>query len=123
LLELQERDGAVAWSECVAGEAPNYSSETIDTAWIAITAWIAPRVLGVAYGHPGTVHAALEQDFRGHQMAKAAVEMGLWGLASTVAGLPLARFIGGTRTAIATGISLGIQQSPERSDPGMTFRG
>ena len=35
-----------AWSECVAGEQPNYSPETIDTAWHAITEWVAPRVLG-----------------------------------------------------------------------------
>ena len=36
LLELTDRDGVAAWSECVAGERPNYSPETIDTAWLAI---------------------------------------------------------------------------------------
>jgi len=45
-------------------------------------------------------------------MAKAAVEMGMWAIAAEQAGLPLARLIGGTRTSIATGISLGIQRSP-----------
>jgi O-succinylbenzoate synthase len=45
-------------------------------------------------------------------MAKAAVEMGMWALAAVQAGLPLARFIGGTRDTVATGISLGIEQSP-----------
>jgi O-succinylbenzoate synthase len=45
-------------------------------------------------------------------MAKAALEMGLWGLAATIVGEPLARFVGGSREAIATGISLGIQDSP-----------
>lgn len=113
LLELSEAGGAVAWSECVAGEAPNYSSETIDTAWIAVAQWVAPRVLGRELDHPRLVHELLERDFRGHQMAKAAVEMGLWGLAATMAGEPLSRFIGGTRTEIATGISLGIQSDPE----------
>ncbi|MFI5246366.1 MAG: enolase C-terminal domain-like protein, partial [Gemmatimonadales bacterium] len=73
---------------------------------------MAPRVLGRTFGHPGEVHDVLERDFRGHNMAKAAVEMGLWALAATMAGEPLARFIGGTRTEIATGISLGIQASP-----------
>ena len=113
LLELHDATGASMWSECVAGEAPNYSSETIDTAWIAITNWVAPRVFGRAFEHPGEVHAVLERDFRGHNMAKAAVEMGMWGLAATIAGQPLGRFIGGTRAEIATGISLGIQASPE----------
>ena len=113
LLELHDASGASAWSECVAGEAPNYSSETIDTAWIAITNWVSPRVLGKKFGHPGEVHEVLERDFRGHNMAKAAVEMGLWALAATMAGEPLARFIGGTRREIATGISLGIQKNPQ----------
>ena len=113
LLEVSDASGAVAWSECVAGEAPNYSSETIDTAWVVVAQWVAPRVLGREIDHPRLVHELLERDFRGHQMAKAAVEMGMWGLAATMAGAPLARFIGGTRTEIATGISLGIQSSPE----------
>jgi o-succinylbenzoate synthase len=113
LLELHDGSGASAWSECVAGEAPNYSSETIDTAWIVIAQWVAPRVLGRTFGHPGELHEVLERDFRGHNMAKAAVEMGAWGLAATMAGQPLGRFVGGIRTEIATGISLGIQATPE----------
>ena len=113
LLALHDTSGATVWSECVAGEAPNYSSETIDTAWIAIAKWVAPRVLGRTFDHPGSVHEVLDEDFRGHNMAKAAVEMGMWALAATLLGEPLARFIGGTRTEIATGISLGIQASPK----------
>ena len=64
LLELHDSSGAVAWSECVAGEWPNYSSETVDTAWLAIEAYVAPRVLGVRFDAPGAVHAVLERDFR-----------------------------------------------------------
>lgn len=113
LLELAEADGAVAWSECVAGEYPNYSSETIDTAWHAITEWVAPRVLGRSFNNPRDVFPALERDFRGHLMAKAAVEMGGWVLAAERIGTSLATLLGGTRSQIATGISLGIQRSPE----------
>ncbi|NBS59887.1 MAG: o-succinylbenzoate synthase, partial [Betaproteobacteria bacterium] len=112
LLELHDASGATTWSECVAGELPNYSSETIDTAWLAISQWVAPRVIGRDIAHPGELHEVLERDFREHRMAKAGVEMGCWGLAATLAGQPLARFIGGTRTQIAAGISLGIQASP-----------
>lgn len=113
LLELRDASGVSAWSECVADDTPNYTSETIDTAWMAMTRWIIPRVLGVKIDAPGEVHALLERDFRGHQMAKAAVEMGMWGLEATRLGMPLARLIGGTRESIATGISLGIQKNPE----------
>jgi O-succinylbenzoate synthase len=113
LLELRDVSGAVAWSECVAGEWPNYSSETIDSAWLAIEAYVAPRVLGVRFEAPGAVHAVLDRDFRGHQMAKAAVEMGIWGVAAAQAGVPLAQLIGGVHERIAVGISLGIQPSPQ----------
>ncbi|HEX7122319.1 MAG TPA: o-succinylbenzoate synthase [Gemmatimonadaceae bacterium] len=113
LLELRDASGVRAWSECVAGEAPNYSPETIDTAWLMITRWIAPRVLFQRLDTPGVTHALLDRDFRGHPMAKAAVEMGIWGLEATRLGMPLARLIGGTREAVEVGISIGIQRSPE----------
>jgi O-succinylbenzoate synthase len=112
LLELRDADGVEVWAECVAGEQPNYSAETVDTAWHAIATWVAPRVLGARFEHPSAVRPALERGFRGHPMAKAAVEMGCWALAAERAGLPLARLLGGTRTSIPTGISLGIQSSP-----------
>jgi o-succinylbenzoate synthase len=113
LLELHDASGASAWSECVADDLPNYTAETIDTAWLAIQRWIAPRVLGRTFDAPSDVFAVLEEDFRGHLMAKAAVEMGMWGVESVRTGVPLARLIGGTRATIPVGISLGIQASPE----------
>lgn len=113
LLELRDVQGVSAWSECVAGETPNYSPETIDTAWLAISEWLAPRVIGRAIESPGDVLPLLEQDIRGHLMAKAAVEMGIWGLEATRLGMSLSRLLGGTRSEIDVGISLGIQPSPQ----------
>lgn len=110
LCELTGADGAHTWSECVVDDTPNYSPETLDTAWPTIVRVLAPRLLGRAIAAPGEVHGLLEQDVRGHNMAKAALEMGMWGLAAEQARLPLARLIGGTRERIATGISLGIQR-------------
>lgn len=113
LLQLTDAGGSTAWSECVAGESPNYSPETIDTTWWAIREWAAPGVLGHEFRHPREVHRVLGREFRGHNMAKAAVEMGAWGLAAETAGAPLARLLGGTRDRVPVGISLGIQASPE----------
>ena len=114
LLELHGPDGGpAAWSECVAFEDPIYSAETIETAWLAIREWVAPRVLGRDFPGPEAVHAALEHDFRGHRMAKAAVEMGAWALAAEQQGVPLAKLLGGTRESVSAGISIGIQANPE----------
>ncbi len=113
LLEITDTDGASVWAECVAGENPNYSPETVDTAWYAIKEWIAPRVLSRSLDGPEVVHDLLERDFRGHNMAKAAVEMGSWGLAAEKQRVPLSRLLGGTRERVPTGISIGIQANPE----------
>src|SRR5688500_8216912 len=113
LLELHHPDGVTTWSECVAGEHPNYSPETADTAWHAIEQWIAPKVIGRAFRHPREVYAVLQEDVRGHEMAKAAVEMGMWALFAQLTGSSLAQLIGGTQRQVPVGISLGIQADPE----------
>jgi O-succinylbenzoate synthase len=113
LLELTDADGAVAWSECVAGERPNYSAETIDTAWLAIHEWLAPRVLSTSFDDATAVFPVLDRNVVGHQMAKAAIEMGCWDLVARQLGIPLSRLLGGTRDRVATGISIGIQSNPD----------
>ncbi|MFH1330569.1 MAG: o-succinylbenzoate synthase [Actinomycetota bacterium] len=113
LVEAVDADGEIGWGECVAQEAPAYSPETVDTAWLAIPAWVAPAVLGRTLAGPEEVFPALEGAFRGHLMAKAAVEMALWDLAARREGVALARLLGGTRERVESGIALGIQESPE----------
>ena len=113
LLELEDSDGHIAWSECVAGERPNFSAETIDTAWLAITEWIGPKVIDRGVSHPSTLDAKLRSNIRGHHMAKAAVEMGMWVLWAEREQTSLSRVLGGTRDAVATGISIGIQENPD----------
>lgn len=113
LVQLQDTDGVQGWGECVAGEYPNYSPETIDTAWLALRQWIAPRVLSHEFGGPEDLFPALERDFRGHNMAKAAVEMAVWELEAQRRGVSLARLLGGVRNKIEVGISIGIQKRPE----------
>ena len=114
LLELSDRDGASVWAECVAAALPNYSPETIDTAWLAIRQWLASRLLDRSINDASTVHALLAENIRGHNMAKASLEMGCWALEAVMRGLPLSMHLGGTRSLVPTGISLGIQSAPER---------
>ncbi len=103
-------DGHEGWGEAVAEANPYYSSETTETAWHIITGFIAPRVLGVTFEHPRDIFPAL-RGIRGHNMAKAAVEMAAWDLYARSLGQPLARILGGTRARIASGVSIGIQDS------------
>jgi O-succinylbenzoate synthase len=103
-------DGATGYGECVAEQDPYYSAETNETVWHIIADFIAPRVLGADFAHPRDVFPALKA-IRGHNMAKAAVEMAAWDLYSHQRGEPLARALGGTRDRIASGVSIGIQPS------------
>lgn len=112
LLELQDEDGVTSWSECVCGSRPNYSAETVDTAWLALREWLLPRVLGVEIAGPEGVRDLLNDGVQGHPMAKAAIEMGFWGLSAQAQGVSLSQRIGGERDTVATGISIGIQDSP-----------
>ena len=113
LVLLTDADGHAVWAECVAGEQPNYSAETIDTAWLAMREWLAPRLFVSDIAHPRDVSGLLSANVRGHPMAKAALEMGCWGVAAVRDGAPLSALLGGTRDRVATGISLGIQATPD----------
>ncbi len=99
--------------ECVADVDPYYSAETTVTAWHILKDFLAPLVLGRAFAEPRDVFAGLAR-VRGHHMAKAALEMAIWDLAARQRGLPLSRLLGGTRAEIASGVSIGIQDSVEQ---------
>jgi O-succinylbenzoate synthase len=107
LLRMETEEGE-AWAECVAGEAPNYSYETPDTAWHILTDYVLPAVVGVEFGDPQDVLAPVRW-IRGHPMALATVEMGAWALAATEKGLSLRELMGGSPDPIPVGVSVGLQ--------------
>ena len=115
LVTVQE-NGTTGVGECVADANPFYSSETTRTAWHVIADFIAPLVLDRAFPHPRDVFAALSR-IRGHQMAKAAVEMAAWDLFARQQDRPLAEVLGGSpeimKRGIPSGVSIGIQDSLE----------
>jgi O-succinylbenzoate synthase len=107
LIELRVDGRTAAWSECVAGERPDYTSETFETAWHVLEAWVAPSVIGRPFDAPEDIAEALGW-IRGHPMARAAVEMGCWAALAERRGESLAALLGGTRTALPCARTLGI---------------
>jgi O-succinylbenzoate synthase len=110
LLVTVEDDGLAGVGECVADATPFYSAETTRTAWHVISEFLAPLLLGRVFDHPRQIYQALAA-VRGHQMAKASVEMAAWDLYARQKGVSLATLFGGTRTSIESGVSIGIQDS------------
>jgi O-succinylbenzoate synthase len=113
IILVTARDGdALGYGECTAGEEPDYSSETTETAWHVLSDFLVPRLLGRELENACATAQAL-RTVRGHRMAKAAIETALWDLESRTLGISLARHIGGTRREIPCGVSIGIQSSIE----------
>jgi o-succinylbenzoate synthase len=105
--------GLDAWGECVAGENPFYNEESIDTAWYVITKYLAPALIGKEIGRGADVPPLFAR-VRGHRMAKAALENAAWDAEARINRVPLWTLLGGTQSAIACGVSIGIQDSVEQ---------
>ncbi len=101
-------EGFTGWGECVAGEHPWYSEETIDTAWHIAATELAPALAQADPEHGGQCPRIFHQ-VRGNRMAKAALENAIWDLDAQLRGVSLASLLGGSRKTIACGVSLGIQ--------------
>ena len=113
LLLTAHCDGVNGWGECVAGEDPYYSSEWTESVWPTIARYLAPAVLGREIESARDC-APLLSRVRGHRMAKAALENALWDAEAKEKNLPLWKLLGGTRTEIPCGVSIGIQDSVEQ---------
>jgi len=111
LVDVEDASGAVGWGECVADADPFYSAETTTTAWHILEQYLVPPVLGRTLEAAADVSARWTA-VRGHQMAKAALEMALWDLQARIAQRPLCELLGAPARPIASGVSIGIQPSP-----------
>jgi O-succinylbenzoate synthase len=114
LLVQIEAEGLTGWGECVAGEHPYFSDETVDTAWLIAESELAPRLLDTEVLHGGSC-PRIFSPVRGHRMAKAGLENAIWDLEAQMQRVPLASLLGGTREVIPCGVSIGIQPSIERT--------
>ncbi len=110
VLLVAHSEGLEGYGEVTAGNAPGYSYETTSTSWVALEEYVLPRVVGREFDTPAQLLAALS-GIRGHNMAIGALECAFWDLLAKAAGQPLWQYLGGSRTRIEVGASLGIQAS------------
>ncbi len=103
-------DGMSGWGEVTAGEHPFYNEEWTGSAWLILRHYAGPAVLGHTL-QSAADGAPLLGRIREHRMAWGGLEAALWDLEARLLGLPLWRRLGGTRTEISCGVSIGIQES------------
>jgi O-succinylbenzoate synthase len=112
LVRVESKDGAEGWGECTAGEEPFYSNEWTDSAWMTLEKFLAPLLVNSQLTSAAEVFSVFSP-VRGHRMAKAALETACWDLEARSKGVPLWKYLGGIQTEIASGVSIGIQDSVE----------
>ncbi len=105
-------DGVTGWAEVTTSEGPFFNSETPETAWLLIRAFLAPMVLGKDLRCASEV-TQIFAAIRGHEMARAGIENALWDAEAQQRSVPLAKLLGGTHSEIKCGVSLGLQPSSE----------
>jgi O-succinylbenzoate synthase len=105
--------GQTGWGEVVAAEEPHYSYETVGTAAHIIRDYLAPALMSDRVTNLTDI-ASRFTSFRGHNMAKAGLELAYMDLLGRLSDQSLSQLIGGTRSSVAVGVSLGIQPSFEK---------
>lgn len=110
IVRVTDSDGAVGYGECTAPEAPFYNHEFIEGAWAVTVRFLAPMIAKAGVRCAGDVSRALAA-IRGNRMAIGGVEAAVWDLEAKRAGQPLWQLLGGTRTEINCGVSIGLQSS------------
>jgi len=110
IVKIVDDNDNTGWGEIVSSGGPWYSYETIETAIHIIKDYITPMIRGRAIDHPKTFHS-LVSSIRGHNMAKAGIEMALWDLYAKELKMPLSAILGGVKYKIDCGVSIGIKSN------------
>jgi o-succinylbenzoate synthase len=103
---------AEGWGECVALGDPIYNSEFVDGAELVLRRWLIPALLAETRLTASKVRPAVDR-IKGHQMAKAAIELAVLDAQLKAVGMPLSEYLGGVRDSVETGVSIGITDTVE----------
>lgn len=108
IIEMVDTNGTVGWGECVAFQEPWYTEETLQTAAHMMKDFLIPKLLQQPIHHPDELQQ-LFSTVRKNPMAKSALEGAVWDLYAKKQDISLSKVLGGTKTEIETGISIGLQ--------------
>jgi O-succinylbenzoate synthase len=101
---------AEGWGECVAMADPLYSSEYVAACADVLRRFLIPALGGVRDLDATRVAPTLAA-FKGHRMAKAALEIAVLDAELRARGMPLSRELGAVRDRVDCGVSVGIMDS------------
>jgi O-succinylbenzoate synthase len=111
LVHVRTTHGVDGWGECVAGTDPLYSPEYTECAHDVTRAHLLPRLRAEAGKLSADRLHILLAPVKGHAMAKAALEMAVFDAQLRTADLSMSHHVGGSRSAVPVGVSVGITES------------
>ena len=109
-----DRGDAEGWGECVAMSDPLYSSEYVDATADVLRRYLLPELAASADRldrHGAHAVGAVLHKFKGHRMAKAALEMAVLDAELRTEGRSWARELGAVHDRVPSGVSVGIFDS------------
>jgi O-succinylbenzoate synthase len=111
ILIVIRAEGFIGLGECVAAHDPGYSYETIGTAWHILRDFVLPIALKSEIRDIADLRRLVEH-IRGHNLAKAGLEMALWDILGKMQSQSLREMLGGHLRQVPVGVSVGLQDSP-----------
>lgn len=112
MVELHTKEN-VGYGDCSAFGKPWYNEETTEGAFEIIKNELAP----VLFSHDDIKDAQQFYEetnwIRRNKMARSAVDCALWDLYAKEQGISLSKALGGTRSEVETGVSLGVEKTPD----------
>ena len=113
LVEVVDEDGISGWGECNVTDGPFFSGETTGSAFQVLTKYLIPDALDKKFSTPEEFFDRTSW-IRRNRKARGAVDMALWNLYAKEQGKSEAELLGKARDSIPAGISIGIQDTPEK---------
>jgi O-succinylbenzoate synthase len=105
-------DGVEGYGESVMDMLPSYREETIVGALYLLREALIPSLLANGCDDPSTLCDSW-RGWRGNPMAKAALELAVWDCHARQLDVPMRTLLGGERTEVEVGASLGMNPIPE----------
>jgi O-succinylbenzoate synthase len=101
--------GIEGWGECVASSYPGYNYETAGTAWHILSDFFIPSLLESPIDDIQSYRDRISH-YRGHNLARAGLEMALWDWFGKYSGKSLSALLGGVKERVPVGVSIGLKE-------------
>ncbi len=108
ITKLFSDDGLVGYGESASFHAPIYNHETVDSCFLVQEKFIAPKVVGKTFNNPEEF-CSVYNNIIGNKIAQTGPECAFWHLVAQRNNKSLSELVGGVKTEVPVGESIGIK--------------